>query len=251
MKVNQNKGFTLIELLVVISIIALLMAILMPALQSAREQAKRVVCSSNLKQITIGLMTYGQINDDRIPENVSGWNYDMAGFAGGDWQGLGLLYRDSLVSDAKVFYCPSDKYCKYNQDYGTDEHGNSYKNIYPDKEDGIEWRIRISYTYRRGYQSWGAGSVKLSNLKSSNGLVGDTGCWASKPNITHITNHNDGFYQYSYADGHIESFRLWPAPNGPDKTWWLHWIDQSKFNPWWPRRDDPKVRQNPPYLKRL
>ena len=46
---QREKGFTLIELLIVIAIIALLLAILMPALQKSREQAKKVICKSNLK----------------------------------------------------------------------------------------------------------------------------------------------------------------------------------------------------------
>ena len=47
---NSKRAFTLVELLVVIAIIALLMSILMPALARVRNQAKDVLCQSNLKQ---------------------------------------------------------------------------------------------------------------------------------------------------------------------------------------------------------
>lgn len=63
---NKRKGFTLIELLVVIAIIAVLMAILMPALNRAREQGKRAVCLSNLKQLTLAWIMYADDNDDKI-----------------------------------------------------------------------------------------------------------------------------------------------------------------------------------------
>ncbi len=62
----RRVGFTLVELLVVISIIALLMAILLPALSRARTQAKRVVCLSGLKQLTLGWLAYGDSNNDKI-----------------------------------------------------------------------------------------------------------------------------------------------------------------------------------------
>ena len=55
---RRHLGFTLIELLVVIAIIALLMAILMPALSKARDQARTIVCRSNLKQYGIALLTH-------------------------------------------------------------------------------------------------------------------------------------------------------------------------------------------------
>ena len=57
------KAFTLIELLVVIAVIALLLALLFPVLRSAREQGQRVVCLSNLKQLTLAWFAYATEND--------------------------------------------------------------------------------------------------------------------------------------------------------------------------------------------
>lgn len=61
------RGFTLIELLVVVAIIALLMSILLPALRDAREQGKRAVCLSNLRQMGIALLSYALDNREYVP----------------------------------------------------------------------------------------------------------------------------------------------------------------------------------------
>jgi len=63
---KKPKAFTLIELLVVIAIIAILMAILMPALNRVKEQGKRAVCLSNLKQLTLTWIMYADENDDKL-----------------------------------------------------------------------------------------------------------------------------------------------------------------------------------------
>lgn len=70
---STRRGFTLIELLVVIAIIAILAAILFPVFAKAREKARQTKCSSNQRQLALGVNMYTQENDEVLP-NLDGWS---------------------------------------------------------------------------------------------------------------------------------------------------------------------------------
>jgi prepilin-type N-terminal cleavage/methylation domain-containing protein len=70
---TRRTGFTLIELLVVIAIISILASMLFPTFARAREQARKTVCVSNMKQIGLGILQYTQDYDETYPIGFPFW----------------------------------------------------------------------------------------------------------------------------------------------------------------------------------
>lgn len=96
----SGGAFTLVELLVVISIIVMLLAIMMPSLQKARNQAKKVACLSNMRQMGIVLITYLVDSDNHLPPS-------SCHLTNPEQYWLCILNKYS--SAPLLFRCPSDK----------------------------------------------------------------------------------------------------------------------------------------------
>lgn len=126
---NRRRGFTLVELLVVIAIVGVLVSLLLPAVQSAREAARRMQCTNNLKQIGLSLHNY-ESTFSILPMGDYSVNYGSGEIPQCSTHAFILPYMEgnnnyetfnfsfqvngnsnnakARIQDIPVFHCPSD-----------------------------------------------------------------------------------------------------------------------------------------------
>lgn len=105
---RKKFGFTLVELLVVIAIIGVLVGLLLPAVQAAREAARRMQCTNNLKQLALAVHLYADVHKQFPPKRQGAAGSGQ--FTSG-WLHLLPFYEQQALSD--LWATPHDGFPAY------------------------------------------------------------------------------------------------------------------------------------------
>jgi prepilin-type N-terminal cleavage/methylation domain-containing protein/prepilin-type processing-associated H-X9-DG protein len=189
MILRARSGFTLIELLVVIAIIAVLIALLLPAVQSAREAARRMQCTNNLKQIGLAMHNYHSTYDVFPMAASKNCNSDPSSTCPGyaDWRGW------SALASALPFVEQTPLYNAINFGMAEEIH-----DAVPAPENATVIGTKVN-----GYMCPSDPFVGQQNINNYHACYGTTSDWPSG------SNNGNGNMQNADGNGSTGMFAVW------------------------------------------
>jgi prepilin-type N-terminal cleavage/methylation domain-containing protein/prepilin-type processing-associated H-X9-DG protein len=200
---KRFAGFTLIELLVVIAIIALLLAILMPSLKKVKEQAKMVVCKTNLHQWGLVFEMYSNDNNGKF---MPGMDADFA-TAKYCWIVALMPYHDT----PEVRFCPNAKRTEDQGQTGPKAAWDMTPSVnagqllllkdseYKTGSYGLNWWVNSGFSMAPGYDpkdKWGRTGQSSSD---SIPVLMDCGFIVARPRASDAPPTEDGQFAFAYA----------------------------------------------------
>jgi len=230
--VHQSKGFTLIELLVVISIIAMLMGILLPALNRARQQAKKLICTSNMRQIGIATQGYIIDSESRLPPSSCHINNP-------DQYWLRVLSK--YTGEQLLFHCPSDKsknFVDWNKPLNQQQDkryssfaGNALLDTVCFRYGGTTNRYnRVDSIRKPMYCIWISEAPDTENFQLADHIHPESWEGSVEYAKTFVAwDRHMGKSNYLFADGHVETLKFEDTYEWPGKCYWY-----PESAPTWP-----------------
>lgn len=225
----RTRGFSLTELLVTLTIIVVLAALTVPAVRSSMESSRQAKCASNLRQISLGLLSYAAENNGRLPptstvtSNIgeeTTWGRAIWTYVGYNERSFSspandLLLRSGAVNE-NVFRCPSTRQRAIpNPAVGT---VNSNRYSY-----GLNFSPLVALGYA-GDAKWTAG-IPLSVIPqpTTTALVTEDsfcrGDWWGYRIYYGLIPHNQGS-NVLYFDGHVQWMRPADMPDRESDPFW-------------------------------